>query len=77
MAYPQLFDSDGENRLVRSFLLGLEANCYTYESMRLHMKMCNTSEIPCIPSFATEKTGHMSKGAQQAWLRFLFDLEKE
>lgn len=69
-----LIDTDGENRAVRAFLLGREVGCKDYEQMRRHMT--NSGFDNCWPSEFASLGGHMSKAAQQMWLRHLFALER-
>ena len=74
MSIKDLIDTDGENRAVRAFLLGREVGCKDYEQMRRHMT--NSGFDNCWPAEFATLGGHMSKAAQQMWLRHLFALER-
>lgn len=69
-----LLDGDGENRAVRAFLLGLELGIKFYGPMKVHMTRMGYPYWP--EEFARLEDMHISKNAQQHWLRHLFDLEK-
>ena len=62
---------DGENRAVRSFLLGYLMNRDIVD-MKQHMRC---SGFPYWPEWVTTGVGHLSKSGAQDWLRHLFGLE--
>lgn len=68
----KLFDSDGENRAVRGFLMGLEVNCKTFAAMRQHLTAYGFAHWP---EHFNVAQGHITKAEQQEWLRHLFALE--
>lgn len=71
----ELLDSDGENRAVRAFLLGRELGIKESVFMKRHME---SSGYPFWPDWVGQgNRAHMSKSAQQDWLRHLFSLENE
>ena len=65
----------GENLAVRSFLLGLQCDCLTLNSMRLFMEGCGYPHWP--PTLPVFSDAVMSKAEQQEWLRYLFSLESD
>lgn len=71
----RLLDTDGENRAVRAFLLGLRSEAgRSVAAMRSHMKY---SGFPHWPQWVADSAPgvHLTKAGAQSWLRHLFGLE--
>jgi hypothetical protein len=73
----ELFDEDGENQAVRSFLMHYSCDrSLTVTQMRKHMKRSGWLPEHC-PPFARDSNdgSHLTKAGAQIWIRHLFDLE--
>lgn len=73
-----LLDDDGENLPVRWFLAAYGGGAAkTIGTMRKHLRMSGYDGF--WPEWCnTPNPGqHLTKGGAQAWLRYLFDLEKK
>jgi hypothetical protein len=73
-----LLDEDGENRMVRTFLMNYSCDrSGTLGGMRRHMSRSGWG-VECIPEWVlgSHENNHLTKAGAQLWLRHLFNLEK-
>lgn len=70
-----LLDTDGENRAVRGFLLGYSERGVNIGDMRSHLQLYDQPYWPeWVERSPAKQT--LTKAGAQAWLRYLFGLEK-
>lgn len=74
-ARTDLLDDEGENRILRAFLIAYQNPSTTTGAMRSHLKMSGWDD--CWPDWAAaaHKDAHLTKAGAQLWIRHLLALE--